>query len=391
MKEIYIIDAKRTAIGSFCGIFNKTPAHILGSTLIKALYQNNKIDPGEISEIIMGQVLVGGLGQNPARQASMEASVPEHVPSFGVSKVCGSGLKAIGLAFQAIRCGDANIIIAGGQENMSMAHHSFYARGGIKLGSSEFTDMMQYDGLTDAFSKKLMGVTAENIVRKFNISRDEQDEYALISQQKASKAQKEGAFDGEIIQVGIEVKKELIQITKDEFIRHDASIDSLKKLKPAFEKDGTVTPGNSSGINDGAAALLIMDKETMLKYGLKPLARIVSYASAGVDPEIMGTGPVKAVPKALAKAGWRLEDLDLIEANEAFAAQSIAVNRELGWDLTKVNIKGGAIALGHPIGASGARILVSLVHSMQSSNAKKGVATLCIGGGMGIAMCIEKA
>jgi len=389
-KEIVIVDAIRTSVGNFNGSLSTVSAPDLGKEVIKALIERNGINPGEISEVIMGQVLTGGSGQNPARQASILAGLPVEVPAWTVGKVCGSGLKSVILAAQSIMVGDSNIMIAGGQENMSLAQHALFLRTGIKSGDVTMIDMMLRDGLSDAFYNYPMGITAENVAKKFNITRQEQDELSFHSQNKAEKAQKEGKFKDEILPVTITTKKSSHIVDSDEFIKPGTTMEILGKLRPAFDKEGTVTAGNASGINDGAAACLIMAKETADKLGRKPLARIVSWAVSGVDPQIMGVAPITAVQKALAKANWNMGELDLIEANEAFAAQSVAVNKGLGWDLTKVNVNGGAIALGHPIGASGTRILVTLLYEMQRRNAKKAIATLCIGGGMGLALCVER-
>jgi acetyl-CoA C-acetyltransferase len=389
-KEVYIVEAVRTPVGNFNGSLASLRADKLGEIVIKEILNKTKLQGADVSEVIMGQVLVGGCGQNPARQASINAGIPKEVPAWGVSQVCGSGLRAVALGFQSILTDDNNIVIAGGQESMSMAGHVMHLRNGTKMGDASMVDMMIKDGLTDAFNNYHMGITAENIAKKYNISRAEQDQFACQSQNKAEAAQNAGKFNDEIVPVTIANKKGDIIVNSDEFIRHGTTVEALSNLRPAFDKEGTVTAGNASGINDGAAALLIMTKEEMEKRGLKPLARIASWAHAGVAPEIMGTGPVPAVKKALEKAGWAISDLDLIEANEAFAAQAISVNKELGWDTSKVNVNGGAIAIGHPIGASGARILVTLVHEMKRRDAKKGIATLCIGGGMGVAVCVER-
>ncbi len=352
---------------------------------------NNKIDPSLISEVIMGQVLTAAQGQNPARQAVINAGLPNNIPAITINQVCGSGLRAVAMASQAILAGDAEIIIAGGQENMSLSPHSIHMRNGHKFGDAKLIDTMMMDGLSDAFGKYPMGITAENLAKKYNISRQEQDEFACLSQNKAEKAQKNNRFAEEIMPITLHKKEGDVVFDKDEFIRLGANLESLAKLRPAFDKEGSVTAGNSSGINDGAAAILLMERKTAEKLGLRPMAKIVSYAHAGVDPSIMGIGPVYSTKKALDKAGWTINDLDLIEANEAFAAQAISVNKELGWDVNKINVNGGAIAIGHPIGASGARILVTLLHEMQKrSDAKKGLATLCIGGGMGVTICVEK-
>jgi acetyl-CoA C-acetyltransferase len=389
MQEVYIIDAVRTAIGSFSGALSSLSADKLGAAVIKSLVERNKLDVTQISEVIMGQVLVGGCGQNPARQASIHAGLPLEIPASMVSQVCGSGLKSVTAAFQAIMAGDSEIVIAGGQENMTLSSHAAYLRSGTKMGDAIMTDMMLKDGLIDAFNNYHMGITAENIAKKYNISREEQDQFACLSQNKAEQAQKSGKFKEEIIPLTISNKKGDIIFDHDEFIRAGTTIETLAKLRPAFDKNGTVTAGNASGINDSAAALLLANAQQLKKLNAVPMVRIVSWAQAGVDPAIMGTGPIYAVKKALAKANWSIDQLDLIEANEAFAAQAISVNKELGWDLNKVNVNGGAIALGHPIGASGARVLVTLLHEMRRSKAKRGLATLCIGGGMGIALCVE--
>lgn len=391
MSEVYIIDIKRTAIGNLNGSLANIPAHKLSAKLIEHLVVKNNIDPSSVSEVIMGQVLTSAQGQNPARQASIHGKLPITTPAFTINHVCGSGLKSICLASQAIKSGDSDIIIAGGQENMSMAPHAIHMRNGTKFGDVKLTDLMIHDGLMDAFSLEHMGITAENIAKKYNISRQEQDEFACYSQNKAEEAQKSGKFIDEIIPIIIPTKKEgEISFANDEFIRYGATYDAFAKLRPAFIKDGSVTAGNSSGINDAAASALIMSKRKADLLGLKPMAKVISYAYTGVDPNIMGTGPITAVQQALQKAGWSIDQLDLIEANEAFAAQAISVNKELGWDINRVNVNGGAIALGHPIGASGARILTTLIHEMQKRDVKKGLATLCIGGGMGIAICIER-
>ena len=390
MSTIVITEAVRTPIGNFLGGLSTLPAHKLGEVVIKELLSRSGVAGEDISEVIMGQILNAGQGMNPARQASLNAGIPKESPAWGVNQVCGSGLRSVALGYQAIQNGDSNIVIAGGQENMSLTPHTTYIRSGVKMGNGSLVDTMINDGLTDAFSTNHMGVTAENIAKQFNISREEQDAFAAQSQLKAEAAQKADKFKEEIVPEVVPSRKSDITVDTDEFPRHGTTAESLSKLRPAFDKEGTVTAGNASGINDGAAAVLLMNEEEASKRGLKPLARIASWAHAGVDPSIMGTGPIPATQKAVKKAGWTLDELDLIEANEAFAAQSIAVNKELGWDLTKVNVNGGAIALGHPIGASGTRILVTLLHEMQKQDAKKGLATLCIGGGMGIALCVER-
>lgn len=389
-REVYIIDAKRTAVGSFNGSLATIPAHDLSVALIKNILQANKFDSNLISEVILGQVLTAGQGQNPARQAVIKAGLNEAVPAFLVNQVCGSGLRAVALGAQSIIAGNAEIVLAGGHENMSLAPHAAHLRNGYKFGDVKFIDAMMNEGLIDAFSGCHMGITAENLAKKYNISRKEQDEFALLSQEKAANALKNNRFANEIVPINIKKKDGDINFAQDEYIRTNANIESLEKLRPAFDKEGTVTAGNASGINDGAAMLLLVEKSIAEKYGLKPIAKIVSSAHVGVDPSIMGIGPVLAVKKALDKAGWSIDNLDLIEANEAFAAQAIAVNKELGWNLAKVNVNGGAIAIGHPIGASGARILVTLLHEMQKQDVKRGLATLCVGGGMGVALTLEK-
>jgi acetyl-CoA C-acetyltransferase len=389
MREVYITHAKRTAIGSFMGGLSTVPAIKLGEHILRNLILDSGLDPSVISEVIMGHVLTGALGQNPARQAAINAGIPKEIPATTINKVCGSGLKAIALAAQAIMAGDSEIVLAGGQENMSLSGHASYIRAGVRMGSSNMTDMMLYDSLTDAFSNIAMGITAENVANKFTITRAQQDELSYNSHRKAAAAQNAGKFKNEILPIEVKNRKGIIIVDKDEFIKPDTSIEILSKLKPAFDPNGSVTAGNASGINDGAAAVIVASSNAVKKYNLTPIARIVSYASVGVDPAIMGTGPVPSSKKALLKAGWNISDLDLIEANEAFAAQACYVNQEMGWDISKVNINGGAIALGHPIGASGARIIVTLLHEIQRAKAKKAIATLCIGGGMGIAMCVE--
>lgn len=389
MRDVYITHAGRTAIGSFMGGLSTVPAIKLGELILRKLLQDSMIDPSDISEVIIGQVLTGSLGQNPARQTSINAGFPNIVPAFTVNKVCGSGLKAIVLGALSIASYDNEIVFAGGQENMSLASHSLYMRSGLKAGDAKMIDMMMQDGLTDAFSNMPMGITAENVANRFNISRLEQDEFACLSHYKAAKAQAEGRFKEEIISVEVALKKEVISIDQDEFIKPGTNLDILSKLRPAFDKNGTVTAGNSSGINDGAAAVILASADMVKKYNLTSIARIVSYASSGVDPDIMGIGPIPASKKALSKAGWDVSDLDLVEINEAFAAQSCYVNKIMEFDSKKVNVNGGAIALGHPIGASGARILVTLLHEMKKRKASKGLASLCIGGGMGIAICVE--
>lgn len=389
MEEVYITHAKRTAIGKFLGGLSSVPAYILGSEIIKTIVQDSKIDPLAIDEVILGQVLTGGAGQNPARQTLLQAGLPIGLPAMTINKVCGSGLKAVALAVSAIKAGDAEVIIAGGQENMSLSMHAHYFRSGVKVGDAELIDMMLRDGLTDAFSGEMMGITAENIAEQFSITREFQDKLAFASHMKAAHAQKNGKFKEEIVPIEVLGRKEKKIFDHDEGIRGDTTIEVLSGLKPAFKKDGSVTAGNSSTINDGAAAVLVASAAAVKKYNLIPIARIASYSQVGVEPSIMGTGPAFASKKALERAGWKASDLDLIEANEAFAAQAEYVNRQMQWDISKVNVNGGAIALGHPIGASGARILVTLLHEMQRIKAKKALATLCIGGGMGISMCLE--
>ena len=390
MTDIVIVSATRTPVGSFNGALSTVPAHYLGQTVIKAALERAKVDPVEVSEVILGQILTANQGQNPARQASIHAGVPKEVPAYGVNILCGSGLKSVALGYQAILGGDSSIVVAGGQESMSMAPHCAYLRTGQKMGSVEFLDTMLKDGLIDAFQNYHMGTTAENVAQKWQITRDDQDKFAVASQNKAEAAVKGGRFKDEITPVTIQSRKGDVVVDTDEFPRFGATLDGMAKLRPAFSKDGTVTAGNASGINDGAAAVVLMTADEAKRRGLTPLARIVSWAQVGVDPAIMGTGPIPASRKALEKAGWKADDLDLVEANEAFAAQAIAVNKDMGWDTGKVNVNGGAIALGHPIGASGGRVLVTLLHEMGKRDAKKGLATLCIGGGMGIAMCVER-
>jgi acetyl-CoA C-acetyltransferase len=390
MTDVVIVSATRTPVGSFSGALSSVPAHYLGQTVVKAALDRAKVDPAEVSEVILGQILTANQGQNPARQASIHAGVPKEVPAYGVNILCGSGLKSVALGYQAILGGDSSIVVAGGQESMSMAPHCAYLRQGQKMGSVEFLDTMLRDGLMDAFQNYHMGTTAENVAQKWQITRDDQDRFAVASQNKAEAAVKGGRFKDEITPVTIQSRKGDVVVDTDEYPRFGATVDGMAKLRPAFSKDGTVTAGNASGINDGAAAVVLMSADEAKRRGLTPLARIVSWAQVGVDPAIMGTGPIPASRKALEKAGWTVDDLDLVEANEAFAAQAIAVNKDMGWNTEKVNVNGGAIALGHPIGASGARVLVTLLHEMQKRDAKKGLATLCIGGGMGIAMCVER-
>ncbi|BAQ49674.1 MULTISPECIES: acetyl-CoA C-acetyltransferase [Methylobacterium] len=388
--DIVIVGAARTPVGSFNGAFATVPAHKLGAVAIKAALERAKVSPEEVDEVIFGQVLAAGEGQNPARQAAMAAGIPQEKTAWGLNQLCGSGLRTVAVGMQQIANGDADIIVAGGQESMSMAPHAQYLRGGQKMGDLKLVDTMLKDGLMDAFNGYHMGNTAENIAQQWQLTREEQDAFAARSQNKAEAAKKDGRFKDEIAPVTVPGRKGDVVVDTDEYIRDGATPEGMAKLKPAFSKDGTVTAGNASGINDGAAALVLMSAAEAEKRGLKPLARIASWATAGVDPKIMGTGPIPASRKALEKAGWKASDLDLIEANEAFAAQALAVNKDLGFDDAKVNVNGGAIAIGHPIGASGARVLVTLLHEMQRRDAKKGLATLCIGGGMGVAMCLER-
>jgi acetyl-CoA C-acetyltransferase len=389
-QEVAIVSAVRTAIGGFQGGFASVPAHLLGAEVLKASLTRAKLEAAEVSEVILGQVLTAAQGQNPARQAVIHAGFPDSVPGWGLNQVCGSGLRAVALGFQAIREGDSQVVIAGGQENMSLSTHAIYARSGVRMGDGSLVDTMVFDGLTDAFAKTHMGITAENIAQKFNISREEQDAFAAASQAKCAAAQQAGKFVDEIIPVTIKSRKGDVVVDRDEHPKADSTVESLSKLRPAFNKEGTVTAGNASGINDGAAAVVLMPLAEAEKRGLPVLAVIRGWAHAGVDPSIMGTGPIPASQKLLKKIGWNVGDLDLIEANEAFAAQAISVNRGMGWDESKVNVNGGAIALGHPIGASGARVLVTLLHEMKRRSAKKGLATLCIGGGMGVALAVER-
>src|ERR1700710_2243529 len=390
MDDVVIVSAARTPVGSFNGVFGTVAAHELGTAAIKAAIARAGIDASEVDEVIMGQVLAAGEGQNPARKAARNAGIPDDKTAFGINQVCGSGLRAVALAAQQIRTGESNVVAAGGMESMSLSAHAAYLRSGTKMGGLEFVDTMLKDGLWDAFHGYHMGNTAENVATKYQISREQQDAFALGSQQKASAAQKAGRFKDEIAPVTVKTRKGDIQVTDDEYIRHDSSAESMARLRPAFSKDGTVTAGNASGINDGAAALILMTASEASKRGLTPLARIAAFATAGVDPAVIGTGPIPSSRKGLQRAGWKPDDLDLIEANEAFAAQAVAVNKDIGWDTSKVNVNGGAIAIGHPIGASGARVLVTLLHEMQKRDAKKGLATLCIGGGMGVAMALER-
>jgi acetyl-CoA C-acetyltransferase len=390
MDDIVIVAAVRTPVGSFSGALGSLSAHALGTVAIQAAMERAKLDPADVDEVILGHVLTAGEGQNSARQAARAAGIPDDKTAFAINQVCGSGLRAVALAAQQVRTGESNIVIAGGQESMSQSQHAAYLRAGTKMGGVEFIDTMLKDGLWDAFHGYHMGVTAENVARAYQITRDEQDAFALASQHKASAAQKAGRFKDEIAPVTITGRKGDTVVSDDEYIRHDANAETMAKLRPAFSKEGTVTAGNASGINDGAAALVVMTASEAAKRGLTPLARIASFATAGVDPALMGTGPIPSSRKALARAGWKADQLDVIEANEAFAAQALAVNKDLGWDTSKVNVNGGAIAIGHPIGASGARVLVTLLHEMGKRDAKKGLATLCIGGGMGVAMTLER-
>ena len=389
-QDIVIVGAARTPIGSFNGALSALPAPTLGKIAIVEALKRAKVEPGQVSEVVMGQVLAAGQGMNGARQAAIAAGIPNDRTAYTINQVCGSGLRAVALGVNSILAGDAEIVVAGGHESMSLSPHCMYLRSGVKMGHAEMVDTMIRDGLWDCFNGYHMGNTAENIAQKWQISRSDQDAFAVASQNKAEAAQKAGKFADEIVGVPLKTKKGEELMSVDEYPRHGATVDGIAKLRPAFAKDGTVTAGNASGINDGAAAVVLMTAAEAQKRGLKPLARIAGWATAGVDPAVMGTGPIPASRAALKKAGWRVEDLDLIEANEAFAAQAMAVNKELGLDPSKVNVNGGAIALGHPIGASGTRVLITLVHEMQRRGVKKGLATLCIGGGMGIAMCVER-
>ena len=390
MTDVVIASGARTPVGSFTGAFANVPAHDLGTVAIKAALDRAKCTPGEVSEVILGQILTAGQGQNPGRQAAMKAGIPVETPAYLVNQLCGSGLRAVALGYQAIRNGDASVIVAGGQESMSMAPHAAHLRNGQKMGGLEFVDTMIKDGLTDAFHGIHMGITAENVAREYQITREEQDRFAVASQNKAEAARKAGRFKDEITPVTVTERKGVRVVEADEYIREGVTYESVSGLRPAFAKDGTVTAANASGLNDGAAALVLMSAENAKARGITPLGRIVSWASAGVDPKVMGTGPIPASRMALNKAGWTAADLDLVESNEAFAAQACAVSKALGFDTGKVNVNGGAIAIGHPIGASGGRILVTLLYEMQKRNAKKGLATMCIGGGMGIAVCVER-
>ncbi|MEM1020215.1 MAG: acetyl-CoA C-acetyltransferase [Pseudomonadota bacterium] len=390
MTDVVIASAARTPVGSFSGALSTVSAHYLGEVAIRGALERAGVDGADVSEVIMGQILSAGQGQNPARQASVNAGIPVESPAWGVNQLCGSGLRSVALGYQAIVNGDSDIVVAGGQESMSQAPHCQHLRGGTKMGPVQLIDTMIHDGLWDAFNGYHMGNTAENVAEKYQITRDEQDAFAAASQNKAEAAQKAGKFKDEIVPVTIKTRKGETVVAEDEYIRHGVTKESLGGLRAAFKKDGTVTAGNASGINDGAAAAVLMSADEAEKRGITPMAKIVSWAQAGVDPAIMGTGPIPASTRALEKAGWSKDDLDLVEANEAFAAQALSVNKGLGWDAEKVNVNGGAIAIGHPIGASGARILNTLLFEMQKRDANKGLATLCIGGGMGIAMCLER-
>jgi acetyl-CoA C-acetyltransferase len=390
MSSIVIASAARTPVGSFNGVLSSVAAHELGAVAIKAALERAGVAPGEVDEVILGQILSAGQGQNPARQAAMAAGIPQEATAWGLNQLCGSGLRAVALGMQQIASGDANIIVAGGQESMSLAPHAMHLRSGVKMGPASMVDTMMHDALTDAFYNYLMGNTAENVAKQWQLSRDEQDAFAVASQNKAEAAQKAGKFKDEIAAVTIKGRKGDTIVEEDEYIKHGVTIEGISKLRPAFDKEGTVTAANASGINDGGAATVLMTEAEAAKRGITPMARIASWATAGVDPQIMGTGPIPASRKALAKAGWTVNDLDLVEANEAFAAQACAVNKDMGWDPAIVNVNGGAIAIGHPVGASGARILNTLLFEMVRRDAKKGLATLCIGGGMGVALCVER-
>jgi acetyl-CoA C-acetyltransferase len=390
MTDIVIVSAARTPVGSFNGAFAAVPAHELGVTAITAALQRAKVDPKEVSEVVLGQVLTANQGMNPARQASRGAGVPDEAPAWSLNQVCGSGLRAVVVGYQQLKAGDATIVVAGGQENMSLSPHAAHLRAGQKMGDLSFADTIIKDGLTDVFNQYHMGVTAENVAEKWQITREQQDQFATLSQQKASAAQKAGKFKDEIVAVTVKGRKGDTVVENDEYIKHDATVEGAAKLRAAFKKDGTVTAANASGINDGAAALVLMTAEEAKKRGLTPLARIASWASRGIDPALMGAGPIPSSKAALEKAGWKVGDLDLVEANEAFAAQACAVNKDMGWDSEIVNVNGGAIAIGHPIGASGARVLTTLLYELERRGKSKGLATLCIGGGMGIAVCVER-
>jgi len=390
MTDVVIVGAARTPVGAFNGGLSSMPAHYLGQVAIAEALKRAKVEPGEVTEAIMGQILTAGAGQNPARQAAIAAGIPAEKTAYAINQLCGSGLRAVALGYQAISVGDSDIVVAGGQESMSQAPHCIHLRNGTKMGDAQMIDTMIKDGLWDAFNGYHMGNTAENVAQKWQITREQQDQFAAASQQKAEAAQKAGKFKDEIVPVTIKTRKGDVLVDSDEYPKHGTTVEALAKLRPAFDKSGTVTAGNASGINDGAAVVVLMSAKDADKRGLKPLARIVSWATAGVDPAVMGSGPIPASRAALKKAGWNQQDLDLVEANEAFAAQACAVNKDLGWDANKVNVNGGAIAIGHPIGASGTRVLVTLLHEMQKRGSRKGLATLCIGGGMGIAMCVER-
>ena len=390
MTDIVIVSAARTPVGSFNGAFAAVPAHELGKTAITGALQRAKVDPKEVSEVVLGQVLTANQGMNPARQASRAAGVTDDAPAWSLNQVCGSGLRAVVVGYQQLKAGDAKIVVAGGQESMSLSPHAAMLRTGTKMGDVTFADTMIKDGLTDVFNQYHMGITAENVAEKWQITREQQDQFATLSQQKASAAQKAGKFKDEIVAVTVSGRKGDVIVENDEYIKHDATIEGAAKLRAAFKKDGTVTAANASGINDGAAALVLMTADEAAKRGLTPLARIASWASRGVDPSVMGTGPIPSSQAALQRAGWKVGDLDLVESNEAFAAQACAVNKDMGWDTDIVNVNGGAIAIGHPIGASGARVLTTLLYELQRRGKSKGLATLCIGGGMGIAVCVER-
>ncbi|WP_299870427.1 acetyl-CoA C-acetyltransferase [uncultured Hoeflea sp.] len=390
MSSIVIASAARTPVGSFNGALSSVAAHDLGAVAIKAALDRAGVEPGDVDEVILGQILAAGQGQNPARQAAMAAGIPQEATAWGLNQLCGSGLRAVAIGMQQIASGDANVIVAGGQESMSMAPHSIHMRNGVKMGGAKMVDTMMHDALTDAFYNYMMGTTAENVAKQWQLSRDEQDAFAVNSQNKAEAAQTAGKFKDEIAAVTIKGRKGDTVVEDDEYIKHGVTIEGISKLRPAFDKEGTVTAANASGINDGAAVAVLMSEAEAEKRGVTPMARIVSWATAGVDPQIMGTGPIPASRKALEKAGWSVGDLDLVEANEAFAAQACAVNKDMGWDPSIVNVNGGAIAIGHPVGASGARILNTLLFEMARRDAKKGLATLCIGGGMGVALCVER-
>ncbi|MBY0567627.1 MAG: acetyl-CoA C-acetyltransferase [Hyphomonadaceae bacterium] len=390
MTDIVIVSAARTPVGSFNGSFAAVPAHTLGATAITAALQRANVDPKDVSEVVLGQVLTAGQGMNPARQASRAAGVSDDSPAWSLNQVCGSGLRAVVVGYQQLKAGDAKVIVAGGQESMSLSPHAAHLRNGQKMGDLSFTDTMIKDGLTDVFNQYHMGITAENVAEKWQITREQQDQFATLSQQKASAAQKAGKFKDEIVAVTVKGRKGDTVVENDEYIKHDATVEGAAGLRAAFKKDGTVTAANASGINDGAAALVLMTADEAKARGLTPLARIASWASRGVDPSVMGTGPIPSSKAALERAGWKVSDLDLVESNEAFAAQACAVNKDMGWDTDIVNVNGGAIAIGHPIGASGARVLTTLLYELQRRGKSKGLATLCIGGGMGIAVCVER-